>query len=534
MELLMDLTIIFAVAAVMLLIMDKYNHPSVPGYIIAGLVAGSFISSMDLLNLVQIGIAFLIFIFGLKYSPKNLNFSKSATLSTSIIQIFLTGLVGFTAGSLLGFSTTESFYFAIAASLSSSLVGLQLTEKEINTDLLHGRLSQSIHFVQDIIAFILIAIVLSITIESVIYTLLYSALLILLAIGIREYVFTKIAEQAGGDQELLTMTALTFLISFIGLSEILGISMVIGAFAAGIAASKFPYNVELLDTMGSIKDFFSAIFLVVLGALVTFPTQTVLVTASTLTLITLIVSPLTTYYSLKLFGYDNRTALLTSLSLDQVSELALVIAIQGFIIGLISSVLFEAIILSATATMILSSYTKKYEENIYQRLTSKRSERKSYEIENHIVVVGYDVQGKKIVKTLEKEKEEFIVIDNDPEKISELQEKGIKAIYGDVMDDITWKEVKSKKAKLIISTVPSEKVSEKINSLDSEADKIVRAETPERAREFIEENALHAIIPDFAAAEELEEQIRSIVRDPEKRKQIREQNFQEFKEHFNE
>lgn len=535
MEILLDLTVIFTAAAVMMLIMDRYNHPTIPAYIIAGLLMGSLISiaSDDLLNLAQIGVAFLVFVFGLKYNPGNLKSTAKTTLNTSLVQMLLTGGLGFMLGTLLGFNMNESLYLAIASALSSSLVGLQLTEREIHTNLLHGRLSESIHFVQDMVAFGLFAVVLSTTIESAVNAVIYSALILGTAILIRDYVFGFIADQAEGNQELLTMASLSLLIGFIGLTEIIGVSMVVGAFAAGISASKFPYNLELLDTMGSIKDFFSAIFFVVLGALVTLPSQQVLATATGLIIITAIAAPVITYFSLKVSGYDNRTALLTGLSLDQVSELALIIAIQGSIAGMITETVFEAIILAGAATMMLSSYTKKHEEDIYNAFPDNREERKSYDIEDHVIIVGHDVQGKKIVEALKEEETDFVVIDNDPEKVSELREKGFKAIYGDIMDELTWKEANHKKAKLIVSTVPSRKVSETILELETPKDKIVRAENTSEAAEMLKKGAIHVIIPGIAASEKLEEHIEGLIKDEKRREELRRENLLEFKKYLN-
>ena len=533
MEIIFDLTVIFSAAAIMLALMDRYNHPSIPGYIIAGLLAGTLIST-DLLDLAQIGIAFLVFIFGLKYNPSNLRSAASATLNTTTLQMAVTGGLGFLLATLLGFPSMESFYFAVAAALSSSLVGLQLTEREIHTNLLHGRLSESIHFIQDMIAFGFIAVILAATVETALYALVYSALLIGSAILIRDYFFGFIAKQAGGNQELLTMASLTFLLGFIGLTEFLGISMVVGAFAAGLAVSKFPYNIELLDTMGSIKDFFSAIFFVILGVLVTIPNQTVLAAAIGLVLITSVAAPLTTYFSLKMFGYDNRTALLTGLSLDQVSELALILAIQGFMLELITPVLFEAIILGATVSMVVSSYTKKYEEDIYQSLAPARNERISYNVEDHVIVVGHDVQGTKVAEALTQEDTEFVVIDNDPEKVSELKEKGLKAVYGDIMDDITWREANYQEANLVVSTVPSEKVSNYILKRSEPEDKIVRAENVEEALRLLENGALHAVVPDISASEKLLEHIEGISKNPERREELRRKSLLEFRRYLSE
>ncbi len=533
MDILLDFTVIFTAAAVMLLIMDRFDHPSIPAYIIAGLIAGNLISGDDLMDLAQIGIAFLVFVFGLKYNPRNLRSTASTTLNTTIIQMAITGGLAYLVATILGFDSTNSLYFAIAGALSSSLVGLQLTEREIHTNLLHGRLSESIHFIQDMIAFLMIAVFLSASLESAAYAVLFTVLIIGVAILFRDYVFTFIAEQTEGNHELLTMAALTLLIVFIGITEILGISMVVGAFAAGLAASKFPYNIELLDSMGSIKDFFSAIFFVVLGALVTIPDQKVIASATALTLIVVIVAPLITYHTLKIYGYDNRTSLLTGLSLDQISELALIVTIQASLLDIISSTTFESVILAATATMIISSYTKKHEEAIYAASGPRTKERKSYDIENHVILVGHDIQGKKIAEGLKEEETEYVIIENDPEKVSALRDQDTKVVYGDIMDDITWREANVSEARIIISTVPSKRVSEEILRLEEPEDKIVRAENKEEAAEMLEKGALHTIVPDIAANEKLLEHMEGLENNIRLREELKRENLLEFKKYLN-
>jgi len=68
-------------------------------------------------------------------------------------------------------------------------------------------------------------------------------------------------------------------------------------------------------------------------------------------------------------GYDKRTSYLTGFSIDQVSEFALIIAIQAWITGTIDPVVFHSIILAAVFSMVISSYTSRHEEELYNLLS---------------------------------------------------------------------------------------------------------------------------------------------------------------------
>jgi Kef-type K+ transport system membrane component KefB len=147
---------------------------------------------------------------------------------------------------------------------------MQLLNEEIEIDLLHGRLAESTQLIQDLIA--IIAVIALNSIYSSSNTIIMHALMgvgLLISAGFfREYIFGRIAESIEEDRELMVLTSLAFLTSYIAVAQSLGLSTVVGAFAAGIAISKFPYNIEVVDTMEPLKDFFSVLFFVSIGALV--------------------------------------------------------------------------------------------------------------------------------------------------------------------------------------------------------------------------------------------------------------------------
>lgn len=533
MEIISTLTIILVAASAVLLLFNKLGHPAIPAYIIAGLLIGRFIDSSSILELAQLGIAFLIFVFGLKFDPKRLMKEVKPGLNTATTQILATGLIGFVVAIYIGFNNFEATVFALAAALSSSLVGLQLGSDEIQFEILHGRLSETIHMIQDILGLFILSVIFASTVESAVVAAGLTVILLGSALFIRKYVFDYIAEIADYDPELMMLSGLTILVGFIAITQFLNLPMVLGAFAAGLTAAKYPHNMELLDTLGSIKDFFSALFFVSLGALVAFPETQALITAVALILITVVLAPLVTYYSLKLQGYDARTAMLTGLTLDQISEIALILAITVFLNDLITASLFQGIILASATTMVISSYTKKYEEKIYQILKPERKMRDPVTLGEHVILVGHHIQGQRILDKLLEEGIETVVIENDPEKVSELQDDGIKSIYGDVMDQETWREANHTEAQLIISTVPSAKVSEHILGLESPEDKIVRASTPQEAVKHLENGALHTVVPDISSSELLTDHIEGILHNDRYRGELRRKSLLEIREYLN-
>lgn len=538
-ELIEVLTLLFVTASFTLMILDRFNHPALPAYIIAGLILGPIIPEEDIINLSQIGIVFLVFIFGVKLDISRLKSVARESQFASTIQIGVIGLVGFAVGLLLDLTIIEALYLSVFASLSSSLVGLQLIDQEVQINLIHGRLAESIQLIQDIVALILIITLPAITSGGNIAAQLgFGSLLIGTALVIRTYIFDYIGKLMDNSRELFMITSIAFLVGFIAISASLNLSIAVGAFAAGISVAKFPHNMEILDTTGSIKDFFSAVFFISLGALVTLPNMHTLLITLTLIILVTIVKPAVTILSLMSQEFDDRTAHLTGFSLDQISEFSLIIGITGYLSNTVSVDLFNGLILAATFTMISSAYTSRHDEMLYQKIRSidwipsRRKVPKSDdigELERHIILIGYDTQGKRIVDALNTEDVDYVVIENDPEKVEDLREKEEPYIYGDVMDQYPWTEANFKEAQAIISTVPVMKVSEHILNLDTDADMIMRSETIEEASRLLDKGAIYVNVPEILSSEMLADHIEGVMQDENYREELRRRNLLEIR-----
>lgn len=542
-ELITSLTFIFVAAAAMLLVANRFNQPALPAYLTAGILIGFFIESSELIGLAQMGIAFLVFIFGLKFDPEKITAVRNEALAVNSLQIVLVGALSFSFATIIGLAPLQAVYFSVAATLSSSLVGLELISEEVDKNLIHGRLAESINLIQDILAVLIIVILSStLAIPQIAQNIMIAAGLILIALITRRYIFDYIADLADGSTELLMLTGLSFLTGFIAISQYFDLSIVVGSFAAGIAVARFPHNLDILDTMGSIKDFFSAIFFVTLGALVSLPSPAVLLMTVGLILITSIVKPGLQVLSLIHQGYDPRTSFLTGVSLDQVSEFALIIAIQGWLSGTVSDPLFQSIILASIATMTASSYTKLYEHELFEILNRYNIIESSEQIlphsnvdrdiENHIILVGYDIQGKRMVDQLEDVDVDFLVIENDPEKISDLRNKDENFVYGNILNDETWEYANPQDAKLIISTAPFPEVSRKILSIDTESGKILRTDALSDAERLIHQGADYIIVPEILTAELIKEHLLGLESEENYKEELRRRSLLEVRRYL--
>jgi len=248
----------------------------------------------------------------------------------------------------------------------------------------------------------------------------------------------------------------------------LGFSIAIGAFIAGVSLANLPYNIQIIGKVKSLRDFFSVMFFVSLGMELLLSTfDFILRPLVVLLLLVVIVKPLIIMFTTAFFGYKKRTSFLTSISLAQISEFSLIIVAQGLILGHISQEIFSLAVLLAIGTITLTTYFVKYENSIYGRISNylnifdKMTENKN-ELEympkkgkNEIILCGYNRIGYNIIKTLLKVKKRVLVVDFNPETIKSLISQKIPSLYGDVGDLEILERLNFKKAKMVISTIPT-------------------------------------------------------------------------------
>lgn len=470
------------------------------------------------------GIAFLVFVFGVSLEFDSLGtVIRDGEIMTGA-QLLVVGPLSFGVGLVLGFGPLEALYFSAAATLSSTIVGTGLRRADIRENLVHGRLAKSVHFLQDLLAVVLILVLSTeaFAADGIAMKLGYGVLLLAAAGIVHRYLFDGLSRLADDSQELMLMTSISILISFLALAELVGLSIVVGAFAAGLAIKRdVSSHLGMLNGIESIKDFFAAIFFVTIGALVSTPTIEVLVVSLTLIVLTAVVKPLVMIVTLLWEGYDARTASLTSLSLDQVSEFALFLAIGALIEGAISSTLFDAIILAAALTMITSAYTRRHDHQLYDQLlrhvagrahTEKIDERSRIDSPvDHVVIVGFGRQGRRLAHACQEAGREFVVVENDPTMLDPLAEQCDSYVFGDAMHRYTWEKAGLEDARLVISTIDQRPVSERILEFDVDADVILRADDTDDARALLERGALYVVVPDVLAADQLVDQVAELI-----------------------
>ncbi len=524
-EILFALTLIFVLAAVLLLVAAQKGLSVIPFYLLAGALAGAAIDETQLLDLAQWGIAFLVFLFGIHVDVEAFRSTGRISVTVGLLQASIVGALTFSLGLAFGLDPLNAGYLGIAAALSSSLVATSYLDDENGARPTYERLAESIHFTEDLLG-VLVVLGLSAFVYAAAPAWEQVAVgggLFVLALGIRYLLFHRLTARLQGDPEVMMLLGISFVVGFIALAEAADLSIVVGAFAAGIAiADDYPHSLELVDTVDDLEDFFSPIFFVTLGALLTIPTLETIGYTLTLVVAVLILNPLLVAFILLRSGFDGRTAVLTGLTLDQVSIFSLFIALEAFAAGQITPPVFDAIVLAAAITMIVATYTGRHAGAINRWLRDNGAVRLlgeslgdrtsvSEDLEGHVIIVDFEHGGRQVLDACSFLDRPTLVVEDNPVLFEEIRDECDNYVYGDVSNEDVWELARLEDAALVVSLTPEYDRSEAVVDLDADVPRVVRVDSTETADEFLDRGAAGVIYPDTIAAERVGEDLEALL-----------------------
>jgi monovalent cation:H+ antiporter-2, CPA2 family len=249
-----DIAIIMVVAAIMLAITFKLKQPMVIGYIIAGMIIGpytppfSLVRSPETLNLfAELGIIMLLFVTGTEFPIAKLRSVGRISIVAALVESIGTLLIVFFIAQNLGFTFNDSMFLALALSITSTVITIRILEdvgliRDKSSTLILGML-----IVEDIIAISALGIMQSFVASGGSPSILNIAVTLgtvggfiggIIIIGSK--FVPKIIDRAGRTNDyallLITILGLAFGLSF--LANGLGLSVVIGAFLAGVLVAE--------------------------------------------------------------------------------------------------------------------------------------------------------------------------------------------------------------------------------------------------------------------------------------------------------
>ena len=476
------IAILLAAALVGGMIAHRLRQPIVLGYLVIGVAVGphalGLVNDLEIIEAAaEIGVALLMFTLGLEISVSQLREVGKIGMWGGISQILATFSLGLIAGfTIFQWSPAQAILFGLIISLSSTAICLKILMERGELDSVHGRIMLSMLILQDITVVLMIVIVplLSGQIENVPFEIVIAVgkafLFLGLAIVLGRWALPWLLGSIGRvrARELFLLTVLVLSLGAAISTQIFGLSMVFGAFLIGLVLRETRFVHQALAEITPLRDVFATLFFVSLGMLLNAEflfSHGILVLAVVAVIILL--KLLAIFSIVRLFGYSTRIALLTGTGLFQIGEFGFILAQGGMNLGIVSNQFYSLILASAIITMLLTPFSMSLLSRLYPRLAGQIAARGSETTElsssptsaqsespRRVLIAGYGRVGQNIAQGLQDAEIPYLIIDIDPERISEARSSGRPRMYGDATNIHVLSHAALDKAKALVITYP--------------------------------------------------------------------------------
>ncbi|MDT0644559.1 cation:proton antiporter [Zunongwangia sp. F363] len=493
---LQDIVVILGLSILIILAFQKIRVPSILGFLLAGIIAGphafNLISSSHEVELLsEIGIIFLLFVIGIELSLKGLASIKRTVILGGGLQVAGTILFTTLVAMFFGLPLNSSIFLGFLFSLSSTAIVLKLLQEKGEITAPHGRIAVAILIFQDIVVvpMMLFTPLLAGKSKNILETvgiltgkvILVGIVIFLLAKYVVPRVFKWVVKTK--NQELFILTVVVFCFAIAWLTFSVGLSLALGAFFAGLIISESDYSHQATANVLPFREIFISFFFISVGTLLNlnFFFQNILyilLLVLGVVLLKMIVVGITTF----ILKYKPRTIFMTVFSLFQVGEFSLLLSGVGRDNGIIPQSIYQYFlaisIISMGLTPFLISYSTKLTYALLQapissavrkrlnamRKTAEKEEVPQENLQDHLVIIGYGINGGNIAKAAKNANIPYVIVDMEPESIEKAKAKGEPVVFGDATNPTILKHIHVQEARVVVIAISDPNATKKIVS----------------------------------------------------------------------
>jgi Kef-type K+ transport system membrane component KefB/voltage-gated potassium channel Kch len=549
---LFELAVVVLLAAALGIAAKLLKQPIILAYIITGVIIGYFgffhVADKETFRVFSdLGVMFLLFLIGMEINYTSLRLVGKISVIVGLAQIVFTFIIGLLIALLFDFNYLQAAYISIALTFSSTIIVLKLLSDKRDLNTLHGKIAIGFLLVQDFVAILLLILLAGIgagqklVFSDIFLTSVKGLALFGLIMFLGRRIFPPLFHKIARSQELLFLTSLAWCFLLAALTSRIGFSIEIGGFLAGLALANSSEHFQIAGRIRSLRDFFILIFFVILGSSLMLSNFSGLSLAIIVfSLFVLIGNPLIVLIIMGLMGYRKRTGFLIGVTVAQISEFSLILAALGLKLGHISEDVVALITAVGIITITLSSYLIIYSEKIFIYLSRYLSffERRKLredgfgekEFHKQFILIGSHRTGQSIAFNLPKE--DLLIIDFDPEIITQLRKNNYDYLFGDISDEEIFEKANFGEARLVISTSPDLDANLtlllRLKMLQTRPKIIIRGADEKEAEILYEQGADYVLLPHFTAGQYLG---KTIAIDPEMKilEQLKEKDLETIK-----
>ncbi|MDD1687250.1 cation:proton antiporter [Methanoregula sp.] len=370
MDVLAGIIVLLIAAKILGELVEYAGYPSLIGEIIAGIILGpSVFNLIEVTPVIRffstIGVILLLFITGVEINQKIFRSARRRMIVTGLVAAIIPFIIGYILGALLTLSADESLFIGVVFMLTSIGISVRtlLEERQLNTDfgmtIVGGAV---VCAVSGIIIFGILSSLKAegiVTHESLLRPLLVAIVFILAMTTVGKKTFQFIYDRV----QLLHNHSLTYAVAFLiactsaFFSQALGLTVVVGAFFAGITLNKSVH--EDHDIHESLNNtafgIFITVFFASVGLIMNIPAAEMI---SPLILILIVgavaVKVIAGFIGSYPFLKDRNSAFLVGLGMIPRGDLTLALAGSAIVAGIISQQVYTATVLVVLVTVLVT------------------------------------------------------------------------------------------------------------------------------------------------------------------------------------
>ena len=528
---LFEVIVLLGLSAIGLALFERIKLPAIAGFLVVGAIAGpgvlGLVPEPDRVRaLAEIGVVFLMFEIGLDLPLDRVRRLWRGALIGGGAQLGITMLIvyGFARG--FGIANGEAVILGAIVAMSSTALVLRLLSDQAHVNTPHGQLATSVLVFQDLSIVPLLLLVpllagagsssaIDVALELGRAAFGLAAVLLIVRFVV-PFALDRMARLRSSD--LFSLLALLIVLGSAFLAEQLGLTLAVGAFIAGVAASSSPYAHQLFSEVVPLRGVVLGIFFTAIGMLFE---PRVMIDQAPLVLgillaATLVKALVVAVIGSVLLGRGVQVSVLSGIALAQCGEFSFVLAEVSARAGLLSVDVHQAVLAASIISLLATPFLMRAAPAIADWTEAKLGENSRLRSESardatftdrandkeRVIVIGYGPAGRTLANLLRSQNLPYVVVDANATKVSAALAAGERIVFGDAARPAFLERLDVSTAKLVTVAISDPLATRRIVAR-------VRAVAPDlpilaRARFVHEVDSLEAAGATTVVAEEYE------------------------------
>ncbi|MEE9614982.1 MAG: cation:proton antiporter [Thermodesulfobacteriota bacterium] len=472
--LLKDIVILIAVSVPISIVLVRLGLPTIVGFLLTGVIIGPYgfglvTDPAEVETLAQMGIVLLLFTIGLEFSvTRMLNIKREAMLGGGL-QIGFTVLLVWLFATFLDQPFHVAVLLGFIVSLSSSAIVLKLLVDSGEVSSSHGNLSVGILLFQDLCVVLMVMVIegmggdAGVSGVELVKRLGMAVAAIAIIVVTVSYLAPKLFHVVVKlrNREVFILTIVLVCLGTAWLTSLVGLSLALGAFIAGLVVSESEYSNQIVAEVLPFRDTFSSLFFMSMGMLLELQffvyhmPQLLLLAAAVLVVKALILIGVG-----RILNYPLRLSLMVGFNLAQIGEFSFILIKMGQDDGYLSQGLYQTLLAVSIITMAITPFIFKFSSSAAFRIAHKLGARASQKgipkkthLANHVIIVGYGLNGRNLARVLKETAIEHLVLDINFTRVAKAKKDGHRAYYGDASHPEILKKMAVERAKMVVFAI---------------------------------------------------------------------------------